>query len=92
MVSASFEAHETRVALPSGVDLHARPAGIFVKTAMRFRSRVSVLSGEREADAKSIIAVLALGARGGTTVTLRAEGEDAAEALAALGGCIASLA
>jgi phosphocarrier protein HPr len=82
---------EARVALPAGVDLHARPAGLFVKTAMRFRSRVSVLAGEREADAKSILAVLALGARGGTTVTLRAEGEDAAEALAALGGCITSL-
>lgn len=91
-MSASSKACEARVELPSGVDLHARPAGLFVKTAMRFRSRVSVLAGEREADAKSILAVLALGARGGTTVTLRAEGEDAAEALAALGGCIASFA
>jgi phosphotransferase system HPr (HPr) family protein len=79
------------VALPAHVALHARPAGLFVKTAMRFRSRVHVLAGGKTADAKSILAVLALGARGGTALTLSADGPDAVEALNALSACVTGL-
>jgi phosphocarrier protein HPr len=82
---------ETTVALPSAVALHARPAANFVKTAMRFRSRVTVGVNGKTADAKSILAVLALGARGGTSLQLNAEGEDAPAALDALAACVAGL-
>jgi phosphocarrier protein len=43
------------------------------------------------ADAKSILAVLALGAVGGTVLRLSAEGEDAPDALAALSTCVSGL-
>ena len=43
------------------------------------------------ADAKSILAVLALGAVGGTELRLTAEGEDAPDALAALSTCVSGL-
>jgi phosphotransferase system HPr (HPr) family protein len=79
------------VALPAAVALHARPAATFVKTAMRFRSRVSVGVDGRVADAKSILAVLALGATGGTALRLSAEGEDAPAALDALATCVTGL-
>ncbi len=81
------------VALPAGVALHARPAATFVKTALRFRSRVTVgTEGEdKVADAKSILAVLALGAVGGTVLRLSADGEDAPDALAALSTCVSGL-
>jgi len=82
---------ETTVALPTGVDLHARPAANFVRTAMRYDARVAVAANGDEADAKSLLSVLALGARSGTTLTLRADGADADEALSALAGCIAGL-
>jgi phosphocarrier protein HPr len=82
---------EATVALPEGVALHARPAATFVKTALRFRSRLSVGSDGKVADAKSILAVLALGARGGSVLRLSAEGDDAPDALAALAGCVSSL-
>jgi phosphocarrier protein HPr len=82
---------ESTVALPAGVALHARPAATFVKTALRFRSRVTVGSNGKVADAKSILAVLALGATGGTVLRLSAEGEDAPDALAALAGCVSGL-
>jgi phosphocarrier protein HPr len=82
---------EIRVAMPAAVALHARPAANFVKTAMRFRSRVTVGVDGRVADAKSILAVLALGATGGTLLALSAEGEDATEALDALAACVTSL-
>ena len=82
---------EVRVALPQSVALHARPAANFVKTAMRFRARVCVGVNGKVADAKSILAVLALGATGGTLLSLSAEGEDAAEALDALATCVSGL-
>jgi phosphocarrier protein HPr len=82
---------ESTVALPAGVALHARPAATFVKTALRFRSRVTVGVNGKVADAKSILAVLALGAVGGTDLRLSAEGEDAPDALAALTTCVSGL-
>jgi phosphocarrier protein HPr len=82
---------ESTVALPAGVALHARPAATFVKTALRFRSRMTVALDGKVADAKSILAVLALGAVGGTELRLTAEGEDAPDALAALSSCVSGL-
>src|SRR5213082_1200999 len=82
---------ERAVALPSAVAHHARPAAPFVKTAMRFRSKVSVGVNGKLADAKSILAVLALGATGGTVLWLNADGEDAPAALDALSACVAGL-
>ena len=82
---------EIQIALPDAVALHARPAAIFVKTAMRFRSRVTVGVNGKSADAKSILAVLALGAKGGTLLALTAEGEDAPAALDALASCVTAL-
>lgn len=66
------------------VGLHARPAALFVQTAKQFNCDVKVTHGEREANAKSILGVLALGAEQGAVVTIRAEGENADQALAAL--------
>ena len=82
---------ESTVALPDGVALHARPAATFVKTALRFRSRVTVGIDGKVADAKSILAVLPLEAVGGTVLRLSAEGEDAPDALAALTSCVSGL-
>jgi phosphotransferase system HPr (HPr) family protein len=92
VVPASFNPpSEVNVALPPAVALHARPAANFVKTAMRFRSRVTVGVNGKVADAKSILAVLALGATGGTMLELNAEGEDAPAALDALAACVSGL-
>jgi phosphotransferase system HPr (HPr) family protein len=52
---------------------------------------VTVGSDGKVADAKSILAVLALGAVGGTVLRLSAEGEDAPDALAALSSCVSGL-
>jgi len=82
---------ETLMTLPAGVALHARPAALFVRTAMRFRSKIVVAANGREADAKSILNVLGLGATAGTTLRVRAEGDDAAEALDALAALVAGV-
>ena len=82
---------ETTVRMPDGVALHARPAGLFVRTAAGFQSEITVSAGGRSANAKSILSVLALGARGGTALELCAEGEDAELALTALAACVSGL-
>ena len=80
------------VTLPGDVDLHARPAADFVRTAMGFTASIKVAAGEREADAKSLLSVLALGAKGGTEIRLTANGEDAEAGLDALRDCVERLA
>ena len=89
MAQTSSEA--TVVSLPADVDLHARPAAHFVREAMGFTASVQVAAGEREVDAKSLMSVLALGAKGGTELRLTASGDDAAAALDALTACVATL-
>ena len=88
MLSRSSEA---TVVLPEHVDLHARPAAQFVRAAMAFSARIQVVAGEREVDAKSLLSVLSLGAKGGTALGLRAEGEDASQAVAELAALVAGL-
>ena len=75
---------ETTLTVRHKVGLHARPAALFVQTAKKFNSDIRVSHDEREANAKSILTVLTLGAEQGAVITIRAEGEDADEALVAL--------
>jgi len=75
---------EITLTIQNKVGLHARPASIFVREASKFKSVIKVRNGEREANAKSILSVLTLGADMGTVITLSAEGEDADQALQAL--------
>jgi phosphotransferase system HPr (HPr) family protein len=71
------------------VGLHARPAALFVQAAKQFTSDIKVTHGEREANAKSILHVLTLGANRGAVITVRAEGGDADQALEALEALVA---
>jgi phosphocarrier protein HPr len=73
------------VTITNETGLHARPAQKFVETAGKFVSDIKIVKEDgREADAKSILGVMSLGLEKGTTVTLRAEGNDEAEAIQAL--------
>lgn len=85
------QSSELLVAVPPDVSLHARPAAEFVKLAMGFDASIELVNGEREANAKSLMAVLALGATGGTELLLRANGSDAPGAVEALAGYVAQL-
>jgi phosphocarrier protein len=78
------------VTIPNRLGLHARAAAKFVHTATRFRSQVRVSRDTRTMDGKSIMGVLLLAASQGTTITITAEGPDAAEAVQALVGLVTS--
>ena len=64
--------------------LHARPASDFVAAAKNYKSKLTIKTSEEEANAKSIILLLSLGASAGTEVEICADGEDEVEAVEAL--------
>lgn len=79
---------ETTVGAEEG--LHARPAAQFVKKAKEFASEIVVVKDGTEANAKSSLRLMTLGAKKGDKVTIRAEGDDAEEAVDALVALISS--
>jgi phosphocarrier protein HPr len=80
---------ERKVEIVNRLGLHARAAAKLVQTAAGFDSRLWLLKDGEEVDAKSILGLLLLAAGQGSRVTLRAEGEDAAEAVDAVATLIA---
>jgi phosphotransferase system HPr (HPr) family protein len=80
---------ERRLIVKDPVGLHARPAAKFVQAASRYESRIAIRLGDREADAKSLIALLGLTIRPSSEIVLAADGPDAE---AALDGLVAELA
>ena len=56
--------------------LHARPAGLLVKTAGEFSSEITVSKGEKSADAKKLFALMGLGIKCGDTVAVSIQGDD----------------
>ena len=70
------------VTIASSVGLHARPAALFVQAATATGLPVQISkAGEDPVDARSILGVMALGAKHGEEVTLTADGEGADDAL-----------
>ena len=70
--------------------LHARPAAEIVKAASRFRSEVTIRRDDMEVNGKSIMGVMMLAAEYGSTLWLRANGEDAEQAVDAIAALVAS--
>ena len=64
--------------------LHARPAAEIVKAASKFKSDITISREDIEVNGKSIMGVMMLAAECGATITLRASGPDADDALAAI--------
>ena len=64
--------------------LHARPAAELVKLANRFASDVWIRKEDTEVSGKSIMGVMMLAAECGSTVEIRAQGEDSQAAVDAL--------
>jgi len=64
--------------------LHARAAALFVKTAARFESQVSVSKGGQTVSGSSIMGLMMLAACIGSDISLEAEGPDAVEAMKAI--------
>jgi len=81
---------ERTVTIINKLGIHARPAAEIVKTAARFKSEIKIIRDDLEVNGKSIMGVMMLAAESGSTVLIRAEGEDADAALAALAALVAA--
>ena len=66
--------------------VHARPAGLLVKLAKKYASKVTLEKNGMTCDMRKLMAVMGLGIKQGETITVTVEGEDetvAAEEIAA---------
>ena len=73
---------EAKIVNPLG--LHARPAAEFVKLANRFRAAIEVRKDDLAVNGKSIMGMMMLAAECGSSLLIRADGDDAEQAMAAL--------
>ena len=67
---------EATVKLLNDEGLHARPAAIFVKTASKLSSDISIVYNGVSVNGKSIIGIMSLGAFNGEEITIQANGSD----------------
>ena len=72
------------IIVASETGLHARPAAVVAAAARRFAADVRLVKDGREANARSVVSIMALEVAGGDTVTVVARGEDGREAVAAI--------
>jgi phosphocarrier protein len=79
---------ETRIV--NSLGLHARPAAQIVRLAANFSSHIELEKDDLAVNAKSIMGVMMLAAESGSTLRIRAEGEDEAQAVAALADLVAT--
>ena len=70
--------------VPPKLGMHARPAGLFVREACRFRSEIFLSKDGNEVNGKSVMQLMLLAAEHGAKVVLRVSGPDEADAMAAL--------
>jgi phosphocarrier protein HPr len=80
---------EREVQIVNKNGLHARPAAEIVKLASKFRSEITMVRDELEVNGKSIMGVMMLAAECGATLTVRANGPDATEAVDAICALVA---
>ena len=81
---------EREAKIVNKLGIHARPAAEIVKTAGKFKSSITIVRDDLEVNAKSIMGVMMLAAEFGSTIILRAIGDDAEAALEALCAVIAN--
>ena len=58
------------------IGIHARPAGLLVKEAKKYGSKIRIKVNAKEAEATKLMAIMSLGVKNGQTVEVIAEGED----------------
>jgi len=73
---------EKKFVIQNKLGLHARPAALFVRTANRFQSEITIQKGKQKVNGKSIMGVMMLAAGPGSHITVYISGPDAQHAMA----------
>lgn len=84
MVKGSKKVSEFEYTITDKLGIHARPAGLLVNIAKKYKSRIVFSANGATADAKRIFAVMGLAVKCGDSVKVSCEGEDAQEAAEAI--------
>lgn len=66
------------------IGLHARPASIIVGVASKYKSESYLYANGNKGNLKSIMNIMALGAKKGDEITIEVVGEDEKEAILAI--------
>ena len=64
--------------------IHARPAGLLVKTAKNFNSEITIAKDGKSVNALKLMALMGLGVKCGDTITVTVSGEDEEPAASAM--------
>ena len=75
---------EIKYRIDDEMGLHARPAGLLVKLAAKYKSDIQLGTPAKMVNAKRIIGVMALTLKQGNEMTMTFNGEDEAEAVSAV--------
>lgn len=75
---------EGTVEIINKLGIHARPAALFVKEAVKYKSDIFVLKNGQEVNGKSIMGVMMLAVECGSKITIKARGPDSEDAVQAL--------
>ena len=67
---------EFKYTIKDEVGLHARPAGLLVKEAKKFSSKITLCANGKCSEATKLMAIMAMGIKQGQEFTVTIEGED----------------
>lgn len=70
--------------ITDALGIHARPAGMIVNEAKAFKSTITINAGSKSADLTRLMALMAMGVKKDTEITVTAEGEDEDAAITAM--------
>ncbi len=73
-----------KIMIKNPTGLHLRPAGLFCKTAVQFKCKITFQHKDTTANAKSVLSVLGACIKKGDEIELVCDGEDEQEALAVM--------
>jgi phosphocarrier protein len=79
---------QKKVVVKNKQGLHARPAALFVQIANKFSSEITVQKGSQEVNGKSIMGIMMLAAGRGSRIIIKANGDDAQQAVVELEGLV----
>ncbi|MBR3368081.1 MAG: HPr family phosphocarrier protein [Lachnospiraceae bacterium] len=75
---------EIQFTVTDPLGIHARPAGILVKEAKKYASKITVFKGEKSCDMKKLLALMGMAIKQGETITVQFDGADEADCAAAV--------
>ena len=78
MKNTVFSLTEIKFTVTDPLGIHARPAGILVKEAKKFSSKITVWKGDKSCDMRKLLALMGMAVKQNDEITVQVEGDDEA--------------